>query len=183
MAEEQKQHQPRPQAPIQKESANFRYIVRIANTDLDGKRQLLMGLQKIKGVSFMLANAYTVLASIDPRKRIGDLSEQDVAKLDSLIRNKKPEGLPTWLLNRRKDMETGEDMHLIGADLTFTHESDIRSLKKIKCYRGVRHMQGAPVRGQRTRSNFRKNKGKVASIKRSVVAKAAAQTKAKEGKK
>jgi len=55
----------------------------------------------------------------------------------------------------------------------------ISRLEKIKCYRGIRHMQGAPVRGQRTRSNFRKNKGKVTSVKRSVLAKAASAAKAK----
>ena len=188
MAEEQRNQ--KPQGPprqqmsqsTEKESANFRYIVRVANTDLDGKKQLIMGLQKIKGVSFMLANAYCKVLNIEQTARVGDLSEHDVSKLDTIIRNKKPDQIPSWLFNRRKDIETGEDMHLIGGDLTFSHESDIRNLKKIKCYRGVRHMQGAPVRGQRTRSNFRKNKGKVASVKRSVVAKAQSAEKAKESK-
>lgn len=186
MAEEQKQHQkpqaaPQKQAYVEKESANFKYIVRIANTDLDGKKQVMMGLQKIKGVSFMMANAICVLTGVSATKRIGDLPETEVAKLDSIIR--KPTGIPAWMLNRRNDFETGNDLHLIGADLTFSNESDVRLLKKIKCYRGVRHMQGAPVRGQRTRSNFRKNKGKVASVKRSVMAKAASAAKAKESKK
>ncbi len=187
MAEEQKQNQKpqqrpnQPQQYVEKEAANFRYIVRIANTDLDGKRQLIMGLQKIKGVSFMMANAYCALANLNSTRRVGDLPEEEVQKLDSLIKNKTPL-VPKWLLNRRKDIETGEDMHLVGADLTFSHENDIRQLKKIKCYRGIRHIQGAPVRGQRTRSNFRKNKGKVASVKRSVVAKAASEAKAKASK-
>ncbi len=189
MAEEQKLNQ-KPQQPQrqqmsqsnEKESANFKYIVRIANTDLDGKKQLIMGLQKIKGISFMLSNAFCAIAKLEQTRRVGDLSEDEVNKLDLLLKNKKPE-LPFWLFNRRKDAETGDDMHLTGADLTFSHESDIRQLKKIKCYRGVRHMQGAPVRGQRTRSNFRKNKGKVASVKRSVVAKAASEAKAKDAKK
>jgi small subunit ribosomal protein S13 len=183
MAEEQKQfNRPQTAASIQKESADFRYIVRIANTDLDGKRQLIIGLQKIKGISFMMANAYCTILGMDQTRRIGDLSEQEASRLDSLIKSKKPAGVPSWLLNRKKDIETGEDMHLVGADLTFTHENDIRQLKKIKCYRGIRHIQGAPVRGQRTRSNFRKNKGKVASVKRSVVAKAASEAKAKAAK-
>ncbi|HIH39125.1 TPA: 30S ribosomal protein S13 [Candidatus Woesearchaeota archaeon] len=191
MAEEQKNQKSHEQKPqqfaqpkpyVEKESANFRYIVRIANTDLDGKKQLIMALQKIKGISFMLSNAFCAIAKLDQTRRVGDLSEEEVNKLDLLLKNKKPE-IPSWLFNRRKDFETGEDIHLTGADLTFSHESDIRMLKKIKCYRGVRHMQGAPVRGQRTRSNFRKNKGKVASVKRSVVAKAASEAKAKEAKK
>jgi small subunit ribosomal protein S13 len=190
MAEEQqhqKPQQPRPQPAVQKishsDNPNFRHIVRIANTDLDGNKSVMMGLQKIKGVSFMISNAYCRLTNIEPTKKIGDLTEADVAKLDSMIKNQKPNGIPSWMFNRRKDAETGQDMHLIGADLTFIHENDIRMLKKMKCYRGIRHMQEAPVRGQRTRSNFRKNKGKVASVKRSVVAKAQAAEKSKEKEK
>ena len=166
-----------------KPSAEFKHIVRVANADLDGKKHILMGLQKIKGVSFMIANAYCTVADVDKSKRTGDLSDSEIQRLDSLIKNKKPESIPSWLFNRRKDMETGENIHLIGGDLTFNKESDIRLLKKIKCYRGVRHMQGAPVRGQRTRSNFRKNKGKVTSVKRSVLAKAASAAKSKEKEK
>ncbi len=70
-------------------------------------------------------------------------------------------GTPVWMLNRRKDLELGEDRHLITSDLTFTQDNDIKMLKKIRSYKGVRHILGQPVRGQRTKSNFRKNKGKV----------------------
>jgi small subunit ribosomal protein S13 len=144
----------------------------------------IMGLQKIKGVSFMIANAFCKLTKTNPNRKIGELSESEVQKLDDILRNKMPTGVPTWMLNRRKDAETGEDMHLIGGDLVFSHESDIRMLKKIKCYRGVRHIQGAPVRGQRTRSNFRKNKGKVAAVRKAPIAKATAPAPEKEkGKK
>ena len=189
MAEQQQKPAYQKPAPVvqQQEHEGFRYIVRIVNTDLDGKRQILMGIQKIKGVSFMLAHALCSIAKIDYKKRVGDLSEQEVERLEVLLKSKKPNGIPAWMLNRRNDTETGETLHLVGADLTFSHESDIRLLKKIKCYKGVRHMLGQPVRGQRTRSNFRKNKGKVASIKRSAqpaVAKAAAAAKpAAKGKK
>ncbi len=183
MAEEQKIQNQRPQPVVQKENSNFKYIVRIANTDLDGKKQLIMGLQKIKGVSFMMANAYCAVAGISKLKRVGDLSDADISKLDLLLKNQKPNQIPSWLFNRRKDFETGSDLHQIGSELVFTHESDIRLMKKIKSYKGIRHMQNAPVRGQRTRSNFRKNKGKVASVKRSVVAKAQAATAAKEKEK
>ncbi len=201
MAEEQKQHQrPQPQPVAQKpnfgeakmgpsrkaeigESADFKYILRIANTDLDGKKPLLMGLQKIKGVSFMMANAYCSVLGLDKVKKVGDLSDAETEKLNTIIKNHKPSEIPSWMFNRKKDMETGEDLHIVGADLTFTHENDIRQLKKIKCYRGVRHIMGQPVRGQRTRSNFRKNKGKVTSVKRSVVAKAAAVERTKEKEK
>ena len=59
------------------------------------------------------------------------------------------------MVNRRKDIETGEDRHLVGVDLKFMQEQDIKRMIKIKSYKGVRHMFGLPVRGQRTRSSFR----------------------------
>jgi len=185
--QQEKQQQPqqgRPQPTVQKHSddPNFRYIVRIANTDLDGNKSVLLGLQKIKGVSFMMANAYCKVTGVNSTQKVGKMSDEDIQKLDTILKNHNPAGIPNWMFNRRKDMETGIDVHQVGADLTFTHESDIRNLKKIKCYRGIRHMQNAPVRGQRTRSNFRKNKGKVAAVRKTVVAKAAAPA-AEKGKK
>ena len=56
--------------------------------------------------------------------------------------------------------------------MSFTQDNDIKMLKKIKSYKGIRHSLGLPVRGQRTRSNFRKNKGKVMGVKRKEGAKA-----------
>lgn len=161
----------------------FNHIVRIANADIDGNRQVLLGLQKIKGVSFMLANAFCVVASVDKTKKIGYLSADEVSKLDSLMKNKKQDQLPAWLLNRRKDYETGDDLHYFGADLSFLKETDLRREKKIKSYKGIRHMHGLPVRGQRTRSNFRPNKKKVQSIKRGAQKQQAQQQKAKGKKK
>ena len=76
--------------------------------------------------------------------------------------------VPKHLLNRRKDIESPEGKHLLGATLELTKEFDIKRLKKIKSYRGVRHTSGLPVRGQRTRSNFRKNRAKGAGIKKKV---------------
>jgi small subunit ribosomal protein S13 len=70
------------------------------------------------------------------------------------------------MLNRKKDPEDNLDRHLIGSSLTFTQDNDIKMLKKIKSYKGLRQSLGLPARGQRTKSNFRKNKGKVLGVKR-----------------
>ena len=64
------------------------------------------------------------------------------------------------MLNRRKNYEDRKNIHVITGDLIFSNENDIKRLKKIRSYRGVRHGMGLPLRGQRTKSNFRKNKGK-----------------------
>ncbi|MFH1511037.1 MAG: 30S ribosomal protein S13 [Candidatus Woesearchaeota archaeon] len=135
---------------------DYRHIVRIANTDLDGKEQVMYGLTKIKGVGIMFANAVCTAAQVDKMKKCGVLSDAEVKKLDEIVRN--PHGLPEWLYNRRKDPEAGDDKHLVSTDVSFVQDSDIKRMRMIKCYRGVRHSAGLPVRGQRTKSNFRKNK-------------------------
>ena len=70
--------------------------------------------------------------------------------------------------NRRLDIETGKTSHLYGADLEITKEFDIKRLKKIKSYKGIRHSFRLPVRGQRTKSHFRtrENKSKVKKVKK-----------------
>ena len=62
--------------------------------------------------------------------------------------------------------ETSEDIHITRADLELATDADIKKLKKSKSYKGLRHQWGLPVRGQKTKSNFRKNKGKVTGVKK-----------------
>ena len=71
---------------------------------------------------------------------------------------------------RGRDLETNKDVHLLGPDLTYREEQDIDLMKKVRSYKGLRHGKGLTVRGQKTRSNFRKNKGKVMGVRRASVA-------------
>ncbi len=141
----------------------FRHIVRLANTDLDGNKKVIDAIRKIKGTGFSFANAVLKLAKVESNTKAGNLSPEEVKRIDDMIANAS-KMLPAWMVNRRKDLEDGTDKHLVGSDLTFAQESDIRLMKQIRSYKGVRHAIGAPVRGQRTRSNFRKNKGKVIGV-------------------
>jgi len=145
---------------------NLKHLVRIQNTDIKGTQQVLYGLKKIKGVGFIFANAVCKMAEIDPKKKAGALSTEEIKKLETVINNPLKHNFPVWMLNRRKDMDTGEDKHLTTSDLKFTIDSGIKQMKKIKSYAGTRHMFGLPVRGQRTRSNFRPNKGKVKGVQK-----------------
>ena len=149
-----------------KEKENFRYFVRIANTDLDGNKPIFNALRKIKGVSFMFSNMICNLAGIDKMTKAGYLSDEEIKKLDDILNNPLKYNAPSWMLNRRKDYETQADRHLVGVDLKLSKQEDIKRLQKTKSYRGLRHAWKLPVRGQRTRSNFRPNKGKVMGVKR-----------------
>lgn len=144
----------------------FKHLVRIANTDLDGNKPLYYALTKIKGIGYIFANAILSATKIERKKKTGYLTDGEVKLIDDILKNPLKHKLPAWLFNRKRDFESGDDSHLTGGDLDFYKENDIKLMKKIKCYKGVRHIYGLPVRGQRTKSNFRKNKGKVMGVKR-----------------
>lgn len=139
---------------------DFRHIVRMCNADLDGNKSLLQGMRKIRGVNFMFASMACRSTGVDGTQKAGLVLEESIAKIDEFLKNPVAHGAPAWMLNRRKDPETGRDMHLISNDLLLVKDNDIKTMKKIRSYRGVRHMSGLPVRGQRTRSNFRRTKSK-----------------------
>lgn len=144
----------------------IRHIVRIANSDLKGEKPVVIGLTKIKGIGFMFSNVVCKIAQVDLRKKVGFLNENEIQKLNDVITNPTKYKIPVWLYNRRRDYDTGVDKHIISSDLEYTQENDVRRLQKIKSYRGLRHAAGLPMRGQRTRSNFRRNKGKAVGVKR-----------------
>jgi len=133
---------------------DFKYIVRIANTDLDGNKKVIHALTGIKGIGLHMGTVIADAAGIDRNKKIGNLTDKEIEKLQEIISNLS-KYVPGWLVNRRKDYATGEDIHVIGADLPMILRNDINRLKKIRSYRGIRHELGLPVRGQRTRSNGR----------------------------
>ncbi len=138
-------------------------IVRVLSKDIEGGMSIYAGLATIKGVSWAMANAICTNLKIDKKRKIGSLTEQEIKKISGFIQSPK---IKPFLLNRRRDFETGEDRHLTGSDLELRKEFDIKRLKKIKSYKGIRHSAGLPVRGQRTRGNFRKNRRKGAGIKK-----------------
>jgi small subunit ribosomal protein S13 len=182
MAQEQQPAKPAMPAakalvPVAKPAGpEIKHLVRVMNTDLNGIKTIGFILANIKGVGIPFAHAVCRAAKVPITKKAGALSEAETKKIEEIIRDPLKAGLPRWMLNRRFDYETGTDKHLLTGDLQFQIDNDIKIMKKIKAYKGVRHMQGAPVRGQRTRSNFRKNKGKVMGVRRSSGAKASTGT-------
>ena len=147
----------------QEESRTQERIIRIMQKDIEGGMELYPGLTKIKGISWSLSNAICKKIGMDKTKKIGSLTESEIKKIGDFVKNP---SIPKYLKNRQRDFETGEDEHLTGSDLELRKEFDIKRLKKIKSYKGYRHVAGLPVRGQRTRAHFRKNRTKGAGIKK-----------------
>jgi len=117
---------------------------------------MVVGLTQIRGVGYMFANTILNLLKINPDQRIGYLSSEQVKSIESIIKNPSASNFPSWFLNRRKDVETGEDKHLITSDIAFTVRNDVEREKTSGSWRGIRHMFGLKVRGQRTRCTGRK---------------------------
>ena len=156
MAEEEKQ--------VQKKSEEDRaeILVRIMGSDIPGSKSIYPGLTRIKGVSWSISNSVCHKLAIPKSKKIAELSKEDLEKIGSLL---KELPVPEFLKNRRFDRETGETGHYYGTDLDLKTQFDIKRMKQIKSYKGIRHTFNLPVRGQRTRSNFRK-KGRAVGVKR-----------------
>jgi small subunit ribosomal protein S13 len=144
--------------------AELRAIVRVAGTDLDGEKELWRAIMEIKGIGHSLTRPILMVAGLDIHKKLGSLNEQEMQRLEQVIKNPSNFGIPNWVLNRRKDPESGKDIHLTESDLDMQRKFDIQKYIDLKSYRGFRHMFGLPVRGQHTRSTFRK--GRVVGVLR-----------------
>jgi len=134
---------------------SYKHIVRIAGVDVEGDLLLPLGIAKIKGVGYNLALTLIRRLGLDPNLRVGFLSEEDVKNIEDAITNPAKYGVPSWMLNRRKDYLTGKDLHLIGADLIYAAREDIEREMRIRSWRGIRHSLGLKVRGQRTHTTGR----------------------------
>ena len=137
------------------EAEELRHIVRILNTDLAGKKQVHMALTGIKGVGRRCARIFTDKAGVDPNATLGMLPDSEIDKLKKAVEEDATNLLPVWMVNRRGDINTGEDKHFMGMDLSMTLREDLDLMKKMRSYKGIRHERGLRVRGQRTRSSGR----------------------------
>jgi len=129
--------------------SEFRTIVRIGDVDLDGTKAVAFALEKIRGIGIASAYAICRKLGIDPHMPLGALDDDQIKRLDWAVRNLQ-QLAPPWFLNRRKDPETGKDIHLIGADLVLAARKDIELMKRLRTWKGIRHALGLKVRGQRT---------------------------------
>jgi small subunit ribosomal protein S13 len=110
---------------------------RILGVDIPNDKHTVISLQYVYGIGPYLAGVLCQRAGIDPHQRARDLSEDELAKLASLLDNE----------------------YTVEGQLRRQVQQNIARLRDIGCYRGLRHRKGLPVRGQRTRTNARTRKG------------------------
>ena len=144
---------------METKKTDFRGIVRVAGKDVKGDLPIAKALNQVRGMGVSLADSIANIAAvklnIDKREHIGNLTDDQLDELEKIVLNPVSYGIPIWMVNRRKD-SSGANRHLIGADLDFAIRQDIEAEKGIKSYRGIRHMFGLPVRGQRTKTMGRR---------------------------
>jgi small subunit ribosomal protein S13 len=117
-------------------------LARIAGVDLPRDKAVLYALPIIYGIGLKNGAEIINKAEIDPRKKVRDLTDAEVAKLRNII----------------------DSEYRVEGDLKQEVYGDIRRLIEIGSYRGLRHRRGLPTRGQRTRSNARNRKGKPKTV-------------------
>ena len=139
-------------------SQEFRHILRILGSDVAGTLKTVYALTEVKGISISLSNAILRKANVNPDVRVGFLTESDIDKIEEIIEDPSKHNLPVWLFNRRKDTETGKDIHLTSADLVLKTKTDIEQAKEIRSWRGYRHAYSLKVRGQHTKTTGRAGK-------------------------
>ena len=133
---------------------DIKYFVRVGTTDLDGTKSVRIALTGIKGVGRHTSSVISRMAKVDEYAALGRLDEDSVNRIRTAVEQYITK-IPTWMANRPKDVYTGETKHLLGTDLTLINDEDVNLMRKIRCYRGIRHETGQKVRGQRTKSTGR----------------------------
>ena len=142
-------------SPIRPKNFREKVFFRKLRSQVDGNAKVEHGLTQIRGVGRRLAQAIVKIAEINPHSRVGALPEKDINRIEEIILNPVENGVPSWMVNRKKDLRTGENIHLIGNKLELEVKKDIDRMKKIKSYKGVRHHLKLKVRGQKTKSTGR----------------------------
>ncbi len=159
-------------------SAEYRGILRFADANLDGSKRVPYGLVKILGIGTNYARAAVKVANISETALLGNLSDTELQRLEEVLRNPMKFGIPEWIVNRRRDMETGQSGHIIGPELVLRTKTDVEFMKNIRSWKGIRHSLGLKVRGQRTKTSGRT--GRSVGVRKKAVVAAGRQPATKE---
>ncbi|KAI8055265.1 ribosomal protein S13 [Syncephalis plumigaleata] len=140
------------------EAGQFQHILRLLNTNVEGKQRIMFALTAIKGVGRRYANLCCKKADIDMNKRAGELTNEELERLVNIIQNPLQYKIPKWFLNRQKDIKDGQYAQILSNGLDNKMREDLERLKKIRNHRGLRHFWGLRVRGQHTKTTGRRGK-------------------------
>jgi small subunit ribosomal protein S18e len=141
-----------------KTEKDFKFILRIFNSNIDGKQKIPYALRKIKGIGRRFAKVVTIKAGLDPNRRAGELTEEEIEKIVDVVNKPLDYDLPKWILNRKKDVKDGTYTQQVANGWDTKIREDLERMKKMKLHKGLRHYFGLRVRGQHTCSTGRRGK-------------------------
>ncbi|KAJ4288416.1 ribosomal 40S subunit protein S18B [Kalmusia sp. IMI 367209] len=140
------------------EKSNFQYIIRLLNTNVDGKQKVMYAMTKIKGVGRRYSNLVCKKADVDLSKRAGDLTSEELERIVTILQNPLQYKIPTWFLNRQRDIVDGKNSQILANGVDSKLREDLERLKKIRAHRGLRHYWGLRVRGQHSKTTGRRGR-------------------------
>ncbi len=138
--------------------SEFQHILRVLNTNIDGRRKVMFAMTKITGVGKRFSNLICKKAEIDVNRRAGTLTNEEIERLVAIISSPKQFKVPGWFVNRQKDRLTGKTTQVVVNGLIGKVREDLERLKKIRAHRGIRHYWGVRVRGQHTKTTGRRGR-------------------------
>jgi len=136
----------------------FQHILRILNTNIDGRHKVMFALTSIKGIGRRFSNIVCKKADVDLKKRAGELTNEEIDRIVTIVQNPRQFKIPNWFLNRQKDFKDGKYSQLLSNNLDFKLREDLDRLRKIRAHRGLRHYWGLRVRGQHTKTTGRRGR-------------------------
>ncbi|KAJ5477625.1 hypothetical protein N7530_003134, partial [Penicillium desertorum] len=140
------------------EKTNFQFILRLLNTNVDGKQKIMYALTQIKGVGRRYSNLVCKKADVDLTKRAGELTTEELERIVTILQTPTQYKIPSWFLNRQRDITDGKDTQVVSNGLDSKLREDLERLKKIRSHRGLRHYWGLRVRGQHTKTTGRRGR-------------------------
>eukprot|EP00297_Palpitomonas_bilix_P019035 CAMPEP_0113879128 /NCGR_PEP_ID=MMETSP0780_2-20120614/7064_1 /TAXON_ID=652834 /ORGANISM="Palpitomonas bilix" /LENGTH=156 /DNA_ID=CAMNT_0000865671 /DNA_START=40 /DNA_END=510 /DNA_ORIENTATION=+ /assembly_acc=CAM_ASM_000599 len=148
------------------DAKNFQHILRVLNTNVDGKQKVPFAITAIRGVGRRFAIAAVNKAQVDKNKRAGELNPEEVDRIVEVLQKPMDFDIPKWFLNRQFDIKDGTTSQLISNALDNKYREDMERMKKMRLHRGLRHHWGLRVRGQMTKTTGRRGKTVGVSKKR-----------------
>ena len=107
-------------------STQYQHIVRILGNDIPGDKKIIVGLTQIRGVGYMFANTILTTLKINPNQRMCHLSTDHIQLIEKIVKDPLSSDFPSWFLNRRKDIETGENKHLLTSGTKYSLGKNIK---------------------------------------------------------
>ncbi|ABA27311.1 ribosomal protein S18 (nucleomorph) [Bigelowiella natans] len=133
-------------------------FIRIFDCNINGSLSCNFGLRNIKGVGIRMSNVLRKILKKDINYKLYNIEKADLEEVVNIFGKSSRKAFPSWLMNRRADFLTGDNLHVLSTVLDSALQEDIKRLVTIKNNKGLRHLSRLKTRGQHTKSNGRRGK-------------------------